>query len=233
MVQDDVAGAGIPDDGEIPEERVLGERRWPVVVACLLAVGLPFGMPAVFRNSPGLVLSGIQLVLLGAMLGLDPGRIDRRSRPVHLVRLALIGALAGGAAVGVVRLVGLILQSHGEVASAPTLLWAGGLVWIHLVLAFAFLYWELDAGGPGERAHHEPRPGDLVFPQQADPDLGRADWRPVFFDYLHVAVTGALSFSPADVVVLTHRAKAATMVESLSSIAVLGLVVARAVNLLG
>ncbi len=227
-----IPDGAIPDD-EVPEERVLGERRGLVVVAGLLAVGLPFAMPDTFRSSPGRVMGAIQLILLVAMFVLDPGRIDRRSRPVHLVRLALIGSLALGAALGVLRLVGLILERHGHVAAAPTLLWAGGLVWVHLVLAFAFLYWELDAGGPGERAHHRPRPGDFVFPQQADPRLGGGDWRPVFFDYLHVAVTGALSFSPADVVVLTHRAKAAVMVESLSSIAVLGLVVARAVNLLG
>lgn len=219
--------------GEIPEERVLGERRAPVVVAGLLAVGLPFVMPATYRNGPGLVLSAIQLVLLGAMLALDPGRIDRRSRPVHLVRLALIGTLAVGAAAGALRLVALILRRHGPVSSATTLLLAGLLVWVHAVLAFAFLYWELDAGGPGERAHHEPRPGDFLFPQQSDPHLGGADWRPVFFDYLHVAATGALSFSPADVVALSHRAKAATMVESASSLAILGLVVARAVNILG
>jgi len=54
----------------------------------------------------------------------------------------------------------------------------------------------------------------------------------VFVDYLHVAATGAISFSPADVVVLSHRAKAATFLLSASSLAILGLVVASAVNLL-
>lgn len=223
----------IPDEHEIPEEKVVGERRAPVVVACLMAVGLPFAMPASFRTGAGLVAAGVQLLLLGAMLVLDPGRIDRRSRPVHLVRLALIGSLAVGAAISAFRMAALILSRHGQKLSAGQLLWAGGLVWVHLVLAFAFLFWELDAGGPGERAHHEPRPGDFAFPQQTDERLGAGDWRPEFFDYLHAAVTGALSFSPADVVSLTHRAKAATMVESASALAILGLVVARAVNILG
>lgn len=222
-----------PPDGEIPEDAVLGERRAPVVFACLLTVGLPFGMPAAIRTGAGLVAAGMQLVLLGAMLVLDPGRIDRRSRPVHLVRLALIGSLAVGAAISAFRLAVLILSRHGQKLSAGELLWAGGLVWVHLVLAFAFLFWELDAGGPGERAHHEPGPGDFAFPQQTDERLCGPGWRPEFFDYLHAAVTGALSFSPADVVSLTHRAKAVTMIESASALAILGLVVARAVNILG
>ena len=105
-------------------------------------------------------------------------------------------------------------------------------MWVHLVLAFAFLYWEMDAGGPGERAHHPPGPGDLVFPQQSDPTLTAGEWRPVFFDYLHMAAVGAISFSPGDVVVLSHRAKVATVIESGASLAILGLVVARAINIL-
>lgn len=221
-----------PDATGMPDDAVLGEARAPVVVAGLLAVGLPFFMPAAFRAGAGLVMSGVQLVLLGAMLVLDPGRIDRRSRPVHLVRLALIGALAVGAALGALRLVGLILGSRVQSRTAGELLWAGGLVWVHLVLAFSFLYWELDGGGPGERAHRAPGPADFMFPQQSDEALGGGQWRPVFFDYFYAAFHGALSFSPADVVSVTHRAKIATMTEAASALAILGLVVARAVNLL-
>ena len=69
-----------------------GERRGPVVVAGVLTVGLPFIMPEFFRNDTGMGLAGLQLVLLIAMFVLDPGRIDRRSRPVHLVRLALVAS---------------------------------------------------------------------------------------------------------------------------------------------
>ncbi|HNG24993.1 MAG TPA: hypothetical protein PLC03_13590 [Microthrixaceae bacterium] len=208
-----------------------GERRGPVVVAGVLTVGLPFVMPEFFRNETGMGLAGLQLVLLIAMFVLDPGRIDRRSRPVHLVRLALVASLAVGAAVSAMRMVWLIVERRRGTSSARDLLWAGGLVWVHLVLAFAFLLWEMDGGGPGERVHRAPGPADLGFPQQDDPQRWPG-WRPVFVDYLHVAATGAISFSPADVVVLSHRAKAATFLLSASSLAILGLVVASAVNLL-
>lgn len=219
-----------PSDDDLPGDA--GERRAPVIVAGAFTVGLPFLMPAFFRNDAGMVLSAVQLVLLIAMFMLDPGRIDRRSRNVHLVRLALVGSLALGAATSAGRMVSLILQRHGGTADAEHLLWAGALVWVHLVLAFAFLYWEMDAGGPGERAHHPPGPGDLVFPQQSDPTLTAGEWRSVFFDYLHMAAVGAISFSPGDVVVLSHRAKVATVIESGASLAILGLVVARAINIL-
>jgi uncharacterized membrane protein len=219
------------DDVDDGGDTDVGERRAPVVVAGLVAVALPFLMPGSFRNPEGRVLAIVQLVLLVAMLVADPGRIDRRSRGVHLVRLALIVVMAMAAAASAIELVIMILERDQGTSSANELLWAGGLVWLHLVLAFAFLYWEMDAGGPGERAHRPPAPGDLLFPQQADRTLGE-DWRPVFFDYLHVAATGAISFSPADVVALTHRAKAVTVVESATSLAILGLVVARAVNIL-
>jgi hypothetical protein len=53
---------------------------------------------------------------------------------------------------------------------------------------------------------------------------------PVFVDYLYLGVTGALTFSPTDVMPLAHWAKLALAVESLASLAILGLVIARAVN---
>ncbi len=228
-MHDDVAHDGGDGSGDLADD--IGERRAPVVVAGVLTVGLPFVMPEFFRNGMGMGLAVVQGVLLAAMFMLDPGRIDRRSRPVHVVRLALVVSLAIGAALSAVRMVILILADDRGTSSAEQLLWAGGLVWVHLVLAFAFLYWEMDAGGPGERAHSPSGPGDLLFPQQGDPDLF-PDWRPTFLDYLHVAATGAISFSPADAVALTHRIKAATVLESASSLAILGLVVARAVNIL-
>lgn len=217
------------DSGDLADE--IGERRAPVLVAGALTVGLPFVMPEYFRNGLGMVLAIVQGVLLVAMFVLDPGRIDRRSPAVHAVRLALVVSLAIGAALSAVRMVVLILEGDRGTSSAEQLLWAGGLVWVHLVLAFAFLYWEMDGGGPGERAHRPPGPGDLLFPQQDDLDRF-PEWRPTFLDYLHVAATGAISFSPADAVALSHRAKGATVLESASSLAILGLVVARAVNIL-
>jgi uncharacterized membrane protein len=74
------------------------------------------------------------------------------------------------------------------------------------------------------------RGGDFALPQQMNPDLAPADWRPRFLDYLYLAFTNATAFSPTDAMPLSPGAKVAMMVQSLISLAILGLVIARAVN---
>jgi uncharacterized membrane protein len=103
-------------------------------------------------------------------------------------------------------------------------------VWVSNNLAFALLYWELDGGGPAARAHHVPKCPDLAFPQQLNPELGWKNWRPRFIDYLYLGFTNATAFSPTDVMPLVPWAKIAMALQSLVSLAILGLVVARAVN---
>jgi hypothetical protein len=52
----------------------------------------------------------------------------------------------------------------------------------------------------------------------------------VFLDYLHLGFTNATAFSPTDVMPLSLRAKYVMVVQSTVSLALFGLVVARAVN---
>ncbi|MCB1004181.1 MAG: hypothetical protein KDB35_08340 [Acidimicrobiales bacterium] len=219
---------GRPVDGP----GALGERRAPVVVTVLAAMALPFLMPVEVSTDRRWIAASVLGILLVAMLVMDPGRIDRRSRGVRAVRLALITALTAGAAYATVRLVTVILRGEDGADSASDLLRAGGLVWLYLVIAFAFVYWELDGGGPGERAHTTPEFPDLMFPQHGNPELAPPGWRPVFVDYLYLALTGAIAFSPTDTLPLAHWAKAAMAVEALASLTIIGLVVARAVNIL-
>jgi len=65
-----------------------------------------------------------------------------------------------------------------------------------------------------------------------NPDIAPADWRPRFIDYLYLAFTNATAFSPTDAMPLAPWAKMAMAVQAAISLAVLGLVVARAVNVL-
>jgi hypothetical protein len=51
--------------------------------------------------------------------------------------------------------------------SADVLPEAGAIVWASNIIAFALLYWELDAGGAAARAHRPPaRNVDLAFPSR-------------------------------------------------------------------
>jgi uncharacterized membrane protein len=63
------------------------------------------------------------------------------------------------------------------------------------------------------------------------PDLAPPGWRPLYADYLYLGYTNAVAFSPTDVMPLAHWAKAAMLIQSMISILILSLVIARAVNI--
>ena len=112
---------------------------------------------------------------------------------------------------------------------ATDLLRSAAVLWCFNILVFALWYWELDGGGPWGRRHPGHHAADFLFPQQA----GGKRWAPHFLDYLFVAFTGATALSPADTYPLTRTAKALMMSEALLSLAVIGILIARAVNILG
>ena len=56
------------------------------------------------------------------------------------------------------------------------------------------------------------------------------DWAPRFIDYLYLGFTNATAFSPTDVMPMVPWAKISMAVQSIISLAIIGLVIARAVN---
>jgi uncharacterized membrane protein len=204
-----------------------------VVITLLVAIALPILMPNQFSLANGFAFAAVEAVLLVAMLVTDPGRIDARSTKVRAIRIALISVLVIGAAWATVALIADIIDGGSTTKTAGKLLFAGSLVFAYIAIAFAFLYWELDSGGPGRRAHTMVAHPDFAFPQHASPHLAPPGWRPVFLDYLYVGITNSIAFSPTDTMPLTHWAKVAMAVQSVVSLAVIGLVIASAVNVLG
>ena len=104
------------------------------------------------------------------------------------------------------------------------------VVWLSNIITFGLLFWELDQGGPRRRAERGRREPDFQFPQDMTGEVG---WSARLSDYLYVSLTNAIAVSPTDTMPLTRRAKGLMAVESLISYAVVILVVARAVNVLG
>ena len=96
------------------------------------------------------------------------------------------------------RLIDVLITGGPQTNSASDLLEAGSIVWVGNILAFALLYWELDGGGAAARAHHTRAHADFAFPQQMNPELAPAGWRPRFVDYLYLAFTNATALSPTD-----------------------------------
>jgi hypothetical protein len=201
-----------------------------MVAAVLAAIVLTFLLPAQDRLGPSWLLPLIEAALLIALVVADPRDISRRSRELRAVSIALVAALVLSALWATGLLIDHLIHGGPETNSAGALLRAGSVVWVSNNIAFALLYWELDSGGAAARAYGMREDLDLGFPQQLQPAIARAGWRPRFLDYLYLGFTNATAFSPTDVMPLVPWAKTAMAVQSLISLAILALVVARAVN---
>ncbi len=199
--------------------------------AIVAAMALTVLLPDSVRLGPAWLLPLIEGVLLIAIIIGDPGRIDRRSRLLRAVSIALVAVLVLGTLWATGQLINDLIHGGPETNSASDLLKTGSVVWVSNNIAFALLFWELDGGGAAARAYHARDHPDLAFPQQLNPSIAPAGWRPRFIDYLYLGFTNATAFSPTDVMPLVPWAKITMAVQSVISIAILGLVIARAVNI--
>jgi uncharacterized membrane protein len=203
-----------------------------MVAAVAVALVLSLLRPDEVRLAPAWILPAVEVVLLVVLVVRDPGRIDRRATGLRVVSIIVVALLALDALVASIHLVAVLIEGGDTTSSASMLLAAGGVVWASNLLAFSLLYWELDSGGAAARAHDAHPFSDFAFPQQLSPEVAPPGWRPQFIDYLYLGLTCSTAFSPTDVMPLTPWAKVAMGGQSLVSLVVVGLVVARAVNVL-
>ena len=230
-----VSGSEEPETGGTPGSHgpaSRAEHRLVPSIAVLVSMGLPLLVPAPIAPGPRWLLPAIEGAFLVALLAIDPGRIDHRGREVRHLSLALVAAIAAAAAFTTGRLVVDLMHGNPQTEGAAELLVAGALVWIETVIAFSFVYWELDGGGPAGRFWSPPAYPQLAFPQQMSPEIAEPGWRPLFGDYLYLALTNGMAFSPTDVMPLARWAKLAMGLQSVISLVILSLVVANSVNLL-
>ena len=218
------------DSAERAGDDIVGESRWPMAGAVLAAMVLTILLPGTLRLGPQWVLPLIEGLLLVAVIAGDPGKINRRSRELRVLSIGLVAVLVLGALWATGQLIDDLIHGGPETNSASELLEAGTIVWVSNNIAFALLYWELDGGGAAARAHQRATHTDLAFPQQLNPRIAPPDWRPRFIDYLYLGFTNATAFSPTDVMPLVPWAKIAMAVQAFVSLGILGLVIARAVN---
>jgi hypothetical protein len=206
------------------------EALWPILAAVLAAMALTLLRPPEVRVAPSWVLPTIEVILLGVLILNRPERADRRSGFFRGLSVCIVGVLAVDALLATVLLISVLIHGGNTTNSAEELLTAGALVWASNVIAFALLYWLLDGGGAAARANNMSVALDLAFPQQLNPEVAPPNWRPRFIDYLYLGLTASTAFSPTDVMPLAPWAKVAMGIQALISLAVIGLVVARAVN---
>jgi hypothetical protein len=176
-----------------------------------------------------LALAAPALVLtLDLALTRPAGLVRTRRQAVLLARLlaaANIVALA-------ILVAGLVGTSTRDLGGGELLL-TGAVLWLVNVIVFGIWFWELDSGGPVARAERPRRAPDFQFPQDENPQLAEPGWQPAVSDYLYLALTNAIAFSPTDAMPLSRHAKVLMAVESVASVAAVLLVGARAVNVLG
>ena len=208
-----------------------GEQRWPFTVAIGAMIGLQLLLPERLSAGPRWVLPVVEVAIIAILMAANPGRIERSSPPLRRLGLSLIIIASLGNAWSVGMLVVDIMTGR-DIGNAAQLLASGGNVWLINVLTFSVWYWEVDRGGPTERALGSHEFPDLLFPQMTAPRMAPPDWEPQFLDYLYLSFTNSTAFSPTDTMPLSRWVKFVMLLQSLISLVTAALVVAKAVNAL-
>ena len=237
------------DTGSVPEgnaEREVGhsngdavprysvESRWPpaLAIASFVAITIVFRLTVPHHPSLsiGWLVPGFEVLLLVVIVAADPQTIGRYTTLFRRAGIVLVVGLVVAAIAATVVLTADLIRGEAVTNDAGSLLASGGLVWAGNNVAFGFLYWMFDAGGPRARSRAERRHPDFLFPQHTDPDFAPAGWRPMFVDYFYLGFTNAMGFSPTDVMPLAPWAKLTMLLQATISLAIIGLVIARAVS---
>jgi uncharacterized membrane protein len=209
-----------------------GESSIPAIVAIGLAIFLEATLAARVANHPRWLVAALGGALLVAIVIVSPRHLDNRSRALRAFSLLAIAAISIANMVSGARLVIDLVNEEG-IRDAGQLLLTGGSIWLTNVIVFSLWYWEFDRGGPVARAVTPRVIPDFLFPQMTAPQLSPPDWRPEYVDYLYFSFTNAMAFSPTDVMPMSRWAKLTMLLQSVVSLMIAVLVIARAVNILG
>ena len=223
------------DEPTPADDELYGEPRWPIALAVLVFMALILALrhfgPRRESIGPSWLVPLVVVLLFVALVTADPHGSSRYVMWLRRCAIALIVILAGAAVWSTGTLVHDLITG-GKVTNSPgTLLAVGAIIWMGNNLVFSLLYWEFDSGGVRARALHSHPYPDFAFPQQLNPELAPPGWRPKFVDYLYLGLTNSTAFSPTDVMPLTAWAKLTMSVQSVVSLIIIGLVIARAVNI--
>ena len=220
------------------QDEKFGEPRWLPAAAVLTAAGLYVTMPSRFIGGSSAYLTTVRIgVPILALALMAPLALTAPStRLVYSVKrrtaaIAIVAVISAVNAVSIVILVHLILT--GTNINGRELVRAAIHIWCVSVLIFALWYWQFDRGGPmARRDADNTTPPDFLFPQHTAPEFAPLNWQPNFVDYLYVSFTNSTAFSPTDTMPLTRWTKILMIVQSASSLLLLVMVAARAVNIL-
>lgn len=208
-----------------------GEHRVPVALAIVAAIALQVTLPGRLAIQPQWLLPTLEGLLAVGLIVANPRRINRTNTVLRAASVALIALISLANGYASVVLINDLMHGRNS-NNASVLLGRGAAVYLTNILVFALWFWEWDRGGPVARAAGTRPHPDFLFPQMASPELAGPDWQPNFVDYLYVSFTNATAFSPTDTMPMSRWAKMLMLVQSAISLVTVGLVVARAINVL-
>jgi uncharacterized membrane protein len=215
-------------------EETFVEPRWPIALAIAIYLALMITLRIYEPDRPALGTRWLVPAVLGGLLVAlvlaDPARIEGRARWLRRLSGGLILALAVMALAATALLIADLIRGSHVTDSASALLVSGALIWLGNCLVFSLLYWHFDSGGPLARYRSDRPYRDFAFTQHMSPELAPPGWRPQYLDYLILGLTTSTAFSPTDVMPIAPWAKLTMALQSIISLAVVGLVIARAVN---
>jgi len=213
------------------EAKLHPEHRWAVAVSIAIALVLYFYIPQKYQPIPHWIVPSLGVLILIPQFILNPVRFVRERSWSRWTSIALSIILV---VVNQITIVLVIRELVIGAVTGPAVLLTAAQVWVTNVIVFAFVYWELDLGGPFARRLHNSRATaqmDFRFPQH-DGAPGNKNWEPGFFDYAYFSMSNMMAFSPTDVMPMTTRAKALMGYQALTGFVLLALVISRAINIL-
>lgn len=205
------------------------EPRWPASLALVACIALYAVLPSRLTVGPQWMVPALVALLL-IPLSVRKHRHPNDSPWVRQLTIALIAIVTLANIASVLLLVHHLLTSN--VTQGRNLVFSAVAVWATNVIVYGVWFWEVDRGGPHQRASGNKVPIDLQFPQMENPQLAPDQWEPTFSDYLFTAYANGTSFAPADAMPLTSRMKLLFVTESMVSLITIAVVAARAVNIL-
>ncbi len=227
---------GLATTGSLPPDPHTAslEPRWPIAVAVGIYLALMIILRLYVPDRPTLgtrwLVPGLMALLFGALVAANSAHITARALWLRRLTSVLIVSLAIVALVGTAILIVDLTRGSEVTEKASTLLVSGALIWLGNALVFGLLYWHFDSGGALARFRGDRPYRDFAFTPHMSPELAPPGWRPQYADYLILGLTTNTAFSPTDVMPIAIWAKLAMALQSLIALTVLGLVIARAVN---
>ncbi len=203
---------------------------WHVQLTVLVAIVLQFILPDTFLASSRHTLAIVSLFALISLSLTTPHQDVFESFWRRINVLVLTASVGLTNIYSLLRVLDLLLK--GGVYNGHDLILTAINIYLTNIVVFAFVYWEIDGGGPGQRKLAKRTDRDFLFPQDNLHNQPDHHWIPTFIDYLYVSATNATAFSPTDAMPLLRRTKLLMLSQSMISLLTIALILGRAINVL-